>query len=59
MGLSVILKPGVKLSGWLWGAITQWPEHLQLEQEVLGSIASGCPDFFLFQLAHSDGMKDL
>ena len=27
----------------------QWPEHLQLKQEVLGS---GCPVFFLFQLAY-------
>ena len=46
LGLSIILKAGVKLPGWLWGAIAQWPEHLQLRQEVLGSILSGCPGFF-------------
>ena len=36
-------------------------EHLQLKQEALGSIPSGCPGFFLFQLAYTNvnGMKDL
>ena len=34
MRLSITLKVGVKLPGWLWGAIAQWPEHLQLKQEV-------------------------
>ena len=52
MGLSITLKAGVKLPGWLWGAVPQWPEHLQLKQEVLGSIPGGCPGFFLFQLAY-------
>ena len=52
MGLSITLKAGVKLPGWLWGSLAQWPEHLQLKQEVLGSIPGGCPDFFLFQLAY-------
>ena len=33
---------GVKMPGWLWGAVVQWPEHLWLKQEVLG----GCPGFF-------------
>ena len=39
----------------------QWSEHLQLKQEALGSIPSGCPGFFLFQLAYTNvnGMKDL
>ena len=23
---------------WLWGAVAQWSEHLQLKQEALGSI---------------------
>ena len=27
MGLSITLKAGVKLPGWLWGAIAQWSEH--------------------------------
>ena len=48
MGLSITgtLKAGVKLPGWLWGAIAQWPEHLQLKQEVLGSILGGLPGCF-------------
>ena len=52
MGLSITLKAEVKLPGWLWGAIAQWSEHLQLKQEALGSIRSGCPIFFLFQLVY-------
>ena len=27
MGLSITLKTGVKLPGWLWGAIAQWSEY--------------------------------
>ena len=27
-------------------AVAQWPEHLQLKQEALGLIPSGCPGFF-------------
>ena len=39
--------------GFLWGAVAQWPEHLQLKQEVLDSIPGGCHGFFfLFQLAY-------
>ena len=38
----------------MWGAIAQWSEHLQLKQEALGSIPSGCPGFFLFQLAYTN-----
>ena len=34
------------IHGWLWGAVAQWPEHLQLKREVLGSIPGGCPEFF-------------
>ena len=46
MGLSIILKAGVKLPGWLWGAVAQWSEHLQLKQEALSSISGGCPGLF-------------
>ena len=46
MGLSITLKAGVRLPGWLWGAMAQWAEHLQLKREVLGSIPSGYPGFF-------------
>ena len=55
------LKAGVKLFGWLWGAVAQWPEHLWLKQEVLGSIPGGCPGFFFSSgwLTNVDGMKDL
>ena len=49
IGLSITLKAGVKSPGWLWGVVAQWPEHLQLRQEALGSIPGGCPGFFLFQ----------
>ena len=34
IGLSITLKAGVKLLRWLWGAVTQWLEHLQLKQEL-------------------------
>ena len=50
------------MPGWLWGqgAVAQWMEHLQLKQEDLGSIPSGCPGFSSFiWLANVDGMKDL
>ena len=45
---------------WLWGAVAQRSEHLQLKQEALGLIPGGCPGFLLFQLAYAnaDGMKD-
>ena len=52
MGLSIILKVAVKLPRWLWGAIAQWSEHLQLQKEALDSIPGGCLGFFLFQLAY-------
>ena len=49
IGLSIILKAGVE---WLWGAVAQWSEHLQLKQETMGSILGGFPGFFFhFQLA--------
>ena len=38
MGLSITLKAGVKMPRWLWGAMAQWPEHLLLKHEGLGSI---------------------
>ena len=37
---------------WLWGAVAQWSEHLQLKHEVLGF-------FVLFSLLDANGMKDL
>ena len=40
MELTITLK--VKLPEWLWGAIAQWSEHLQLKQEALDSIPGGC-----------------
>ena len=49
---SRIVKPtsnyfaGVELLRWLWGAVAQWSEHLQLKQEALGSIPGGYPGFF-------------
>ena len=61
IGLSITLKAERGIPDWLWGAVAQWSEHLQLTQEALGSIPSGCPGFFLFQLAYTNvnGMKDL
>ena len=52
MGLSITLKAGMKMPRWLWGTAAKWPERLWLKQEVMGSIPSGCPGFFLFQLAY-------
>ena len=39
----------------------QWPEHLWLKQEVLGSIPGGCPGLFCSSswLTNVDEMKDL
>ena len=34
MGLSITLKAGVEQLEWLWGAIAQRSEHLQLKQET-------------------------
>ena len=62
MGLSITLKAGVKLPGWLWGAVVQWPEHLQLKLKVLGSIPRWPPWVFSLPaglLYSVDGMKDL
>ena len=61
IGLSIALKAERGIPDWPWGAVAQWSEHLQLKQEALGSIPSGCPGFFLFQLAYTNvnGMKDL
>ena len=44
MGLSITLKAGVKMPGWLWGTVAQWPEHLWLKHGWLTNV---------------DGMKDL
>ena len=45
---------------WLWGAVAQWPVHLQLEQEALDSIPGGYPGFFSSSwLTIVDEMKDL
>ena len=46
IGLSITFKAGVELLRWLWGAVAQWSEHLQLKQEALGSIPGGYPGFF-------------
>ena len=61
MGLSITLKARVKLPGWLWGVVAQWPEHLWLKQEVLGSILVAALFFFSSSgwLTNVDGMKDL
>ena len=53
IGLSIALKAEGGIPDWLWGAVAQWSEHLQLKKEALGSIPSGCPGFFLFQLAYT------
>ena len=37
----------MKLPGWLWGAVPQWPENLQLKRDILGLIPSGCPGSLL------------
>ena len=53
VGLSITLKARVELLRWLWGAVAQWSDNLQLKQEALGLIPGGCPGvFFLFQLAY-------
>ena len=54
IGLSIALKAERRIPDWLWGAVAQWSEYLQLKQEALGSIPSGCPGFFLFQLAYTN-----
>ena len=61
IGLFIALKTGREIPDRPWGAVAQWLEHLQLKQEALGSIPSGCPGFFLFQLAYTNvnGTKDL
>ena len=52
IGLSITLKAGRGMLRWLWGAMAQWSEHLQLKQEALGSIPGGYP--FLFQLVYTN-----
>ena len=42
----ITFKAGVQLLRWLWGAVAQWSEHLQLKQEALSSIPSSYPGFF-------------
>ena len=46
IGLSITFKAGVELLRWLWGAVAQWSEHLQLKQGALGLIPGGYPGFF-------------
>ena len=60
IGLSIALKAERGIPGWLWGAVAQWSEHLQVKQEALGSIPSGCPGFFLSfsWLTNVDGMRE-
>ena len=52
IGLSITFKAGELMLRWLWGAVAQWSEHLQLKQEALDSIPGGYPGFFPFQLAY-------
>ena len=46
IGLFITLIAERGMPGWLWGAVAQWSEHLQLKQEALGWIPGGCPGFF-------------
>ena len=48
---SITFTAGVELLKWLWGAVAQWSEHLQLKQKALGSIPGGYPGCFHIQLA--------
>ena len=41
MGLSITLKTGRGMLRWLWEAVAQWSERLQLKQEALGLIPGG------------------
>ena len=60
MGLYITHKAGFELLGWLWGAIAQWLEQLQMKQKALGSIPCGCLIFSSSSwLPNVDGMKDL
>ena len=52
IGLFITFKAGESMLRWLWGAIAQWSEHLQLKQEALGSIPVATLGLFLFQLAY-------
>ena len=54
MGLSITLKAERGRLRWLWGAVAQWSEHLQLKHETLGSNPGSCPGFLLFQLMYMD-----
>ena len=61
IGLSITFKAGVELLRWLWGAVAQWSEHLQLKQQALGSIPGSYPAFFSTSswFTNVDGMKDM
>ena len=52
IGLFITLIAERGIPDWLWGAVAQWSEHLQLKQEALGSIPGGYPGLSLFQLAY-------
>ena len=54
VGLSITLKAGRGMLRWLWGAVAQWSERLQLKQEALGSIPGSCPGFFRLILMQMD-----
>ena len=60
---SIYMYNGVKLLWWLWGAITQWSEHLQLKHAGgPGFYPQQLPWIFFFSpswLTNVDGMKDL
>ena len=46
---------------WLWGAVAEWAEHLQLKREALDLIPGSYPGFFFSSswLTNVDEMKDL
>ena len=57
MGLSITLKAGRWMLRWLWGAVAQWSEHLQLKHEVLIQYLATALGFFSFSwliLVHMD-----
>ena len=56
IGLTITFKAGELMLRWLWGAVAQWSEHLQLKQEAL---IGGLGFFSSGWLANVDGMKDL
>ena len=42
-GCLITFKAGELILRWLWGAVAQWSERLQLKQEALDSIPGSYP----------------